>query len=108
VQLGIRQARYVGTTKTLFQLAMAAAVANLVLLANRTGDRVNALGSGLVAGSAGGASGLLALLGAFLCRPTAPNAASACRRAHGRQPAAPPMGPRHHQNGRLSAEPLAE
>ena len=41
VQLGIRQARYVGRTKTLFQLLMAAAVANLTLLANSaapTGD----------------------------------------------------------------------
>jgi transposase len=33
VQLGIRQARYVGRKKTLFQLLMAAAVANLTLLA---------------------------------------------------------------------------
>jgi hypothetical protein len=33
VQLGIRQARYVGRTKTLFQLLLAAAVANLTLLA---------------------------------------------------------------------------
>jgi len=33
VQLGIRQARYLGSTKTLFQLYMAAAVANLTLLA---------------------------------------------------------------------------
>src|SRR6266849_9739181 len=33
VQLGIRQARYVGRTKTLFQLCLAAAVANLTLLA---------------------------------------------------------------------------
>jgi len=33
VQLGLRQARYVGRTKTLFQLLMAAAVANLTLLA---------------------------------------------------------------------------
>jgi len=32
VQLGLRQARYVGRVKTLFQLAMAAAVANLVRL----------------------------------------------------------------------------
>jgi transposase len=41
VQLGIRQARYFGRTKTLFQLLMAAAVANLTLLANTgttTGD----------------------------------------------------------------------
>jgi transposase len=34
VQLGIRQARYLGRTKTLFQLLLAAAVANLTLLAN--------------------------------------------------------------------------
>ncbi len=33
VQLGIRQARYIGRTKTLFQLCIAAAVANLTLLA---------------------------------------------------------------------------
>jgi transposase len=33
VQLGIRQARYFGRTKTLFQLCVAAAVANLTLLA---------------------------------------------------------------------------
>ena len=33
VQLGIRQARYVGRTKTVFQLCLAAAVANLTLLA---------------------------------------------------------------------------
>jgi transposase len=33
VQLGIRQARYVGRAKTLFQLAIAATVANLTLLA---------------------------------------------------------------------------
>jgi hypothetical protein len=32
VQLGIRQARYIGRTKTLFQLCLAAAVANLTLL----------------------------------------------------------------------------
>jgi hypothetical protein len=32
VQLGIRQARYIGRTKTLFQVCLAAAVANLTLL----------------------------------------------------------------------------
>jgi hypothetical protein len=37
VQLGLRQARYVGRTKTLFQLLMAAAVANLTLLAQANG-----------------------------------------------------------------------
>ena len=37
VQLGVRQARYFGRTKTLFQLLMAAAVANLTLVAGRVG-----------------------------------------------------------------------
>jgi hypothetical protein len=38
VQLGIRQARYVGRTKTLFQLLLAATVANLTLPANAGPD----------------------------------------------------------------------
>ena len=37
VQLGVRQARYFGRTKTLLQLLMAAAVANLTLVAGRVG-----------------------------------------------------------------------
>ena len=37
MQLGVRQARYVGRTKTLFQLLMAATVANLTLVATRVG-----------------------------------------------------------------------
>ncbi len=37
VQLGIRQARYFGRTKTLFQVGLAAAVANLTLLAGTSG-----------------------------------------------------------------------
>jgi hypothetical protein len=41
VQLGIRQARYVGRTKALFQLLMAAAVANLTLLANAAGGETD-------------------------------------------------------------------
>jgi len=40
VQLGIRQARYVGTTKTGFQLFLAAAVANLTLIASRAGTEL--------------------------------------------------------------------
>jgi transposase len=36
VQLGMRQARYFGRRKTLFQLLMAATVANLTLIANKT------------------------------------------------------------------------
>jgi len=38
VQLGIRQARYFGRKKTLFQLLMAATVANLTLIATKTGQ----------------------------------------------------------------------
>ncbi len=37
MQLGVRQARYFGRTKTLFQLLLAATVANLTLVATRTG-----------------------------------------------------------------------
>jgi hypothetical protein len=44
VQLGIRQARYIGRTKTLFQVCLAAAVANLTLVAANSdaasGDQV--------------------------------------------------------------------
>jgi len=39
VQLGIRQARYFGRRKTLFQLLMAATVANLTLVANQREQR---------------------------------------------------------------------
>jgi hypothetical protein len=39
VQLGVRQARYVGRAKTLFQVRMAATVANLTLVAGRQGAR---------------------------------------------------------------------
>jgi hypothetical protein len=39
VQLGIRQARYFGRRKTLFQLLMAATVANLTLVANKKEQR---------------------------------------------------------------------
>jgi len=38
VQLGVRQARYFGHRKTLFQALMAAAVANLTLVASKTGE----------------------------------------------------------------------
>ena len=38
VQLGIRQARYFGRKKTLFQLLMAATVANVTLVATKTGQ----------------------------------------------------------------------
>jgi hypothetical protein len=37
MQLGMRQARYFGRTKTLFQLLLAATVANLTLVATKVG-----------------------------------------------------------------------
>ena len=59
VQLGLRQARYVGHPKVLFQLALAAAVANLTLLTHAATT---------AAAPAGGtaAGGLLGLLAALL------------------------------------------
>jgi hypothetical protein len=59
VQLGLRQARYVGRAKTLFQLALAAAVANLTLLAasERSRSPSTAADAALVA-----LTGLLAVL----------------------------------------------
>jgi transposase len=66
VQLGLRQARYLGTTKTRFQLLMAAAVANLSYLA-MTGQP-----SGLDSGAIGLLLGLLALLVVVLSRPLSP------------------------------------
>jgi transposase len=70
VQLGIRQARYVGRAKTLFQLLMAAAVANLTLLANAAGGEPDRAAP----------AGVLAALGVLLLaywsrsqRPEAPH-----------------------------------
>jgi hypothetical protein len=45
VQLGMRQARYFGRRKTLFQLLMAATVANLTLVAEKTGQMSSKGGS---------------------------------------------------------------
>ena len=45
VQLGMRQARYFGRRKTLFQLLMAATVANLTLVAEKTGQMSSEGGS---------------------------------------------------------------
>ena len=44
VQLGIRQARFFGRKKTLFQLLLAATVANLTLVANKTGEMASKKG----------------------------------------------------------------
>ena len=67
VQLGIRQARYIGRAKTKFQLYLAATVANLTLLAGRLGptgpDVSRVAGSAGDSTSAGfGDQGTLALL----------------------------------------------
>jgi hypothetical protein len=67
VQVGIRQARYVGTTKTRFQLLLAAAVANLTYLA------MTGLPSGLDSGAIGLLLGLLGLLLVVVCRPRSPH-----------------------------------
>jgi transposase len=63
VQLGLRQARYVGTAKTRFQLLMAAAVANLTYLAMT--DQPSSPDSGAI----GLLFGLLGLLVVVLSRP---------------------------------------
>jgi len=67
VQLGLRQARYVGTAKTRFQVLMAAAVANLTYLA-MTGQP-----SGLDSAAIGLLCGLLGLLLLIVSRPLSPH-----------------------------------
>jgi hypothetical protein len=47
MQLGIRQARYLGRKKTLFQLLMASTVANLTLVARKTGHLRSRRGRGI-------------------------------------------------------------
>ena len=59
IQLGLRQARYVGRAKTLFQVAMAAAVANLTLIMNRADADPS---SALLLAVLGGLVGLLVVL----------------------------------------------
>lgn len=53
VQLGIRQARYFGRRKTRFQVLMAATVANLMLVANKTGEMVTSFAEYLFQGAVG-------------------------------------------------------
>jgi hypothetical protein len=84
VQLGIRQARYVGHPKTLFQLAMAAAVANLTLLA--AADAASSAPATAVA-----ALGVLVALAALMPRPPAATGRGrpyAVEAARGRRPSA--------------------
>jgi Transposase DDE domain/Transposase domain (DUF772) len=64
VQLGIRQARYVGRAKTLFQLAMAAAVANLTLLAAADARQT------APAAAVAGLSVLILVLATLVARPS--------------------------------------
>ena len=61
VQLGIRQARYVGRTKTLFQVLMAAAVANLTLLARMSLAPSPAPATGEIVGVVAAVATLIAL-----------------------------------------------
>ena len=51
VQLGVRQARYLGRTKTLFQLLMASTVANLTLVAGKVG-KMGGIYAGITSGTA--------------------------------------------------------
>ncbi|MGE3178760.1 MAG: IS1182 family transposase, partial [Vicinamibacterales bacterium] len=67
VQLGIRQARFLGRTMTLFQLLLAAAVANLSLLASRATNDSDGM---LVTGAC---CALLTALLATRSRPDSPN-----------------------------------
>ena len=62
VQLGIRQARYIGRAKTKFQLSMAATVANLTLMAGKvreTGDKEGGQAAALAADHAPVSYGIL-------------------------------------------------
>lgn len=77
VQLGIRQARYVGRAKTLFQLLLAATVANLTLLAHVASVGTGA-GATLVVSIALRAAGLPFLIAC----PLAPVAPPTCAVRH--------------------------
>jgi hypothetical protein len=72
VQLGIRQARYVGRTKTLFQVLMAAAVANLTLLARMSLEQPTAPATGGMVGVVAAVATLVALGALHRAHPGAP------------------------------------
>ncbi len=86
VQRGVRQARYVGRTKTLFQLLLAATVANLTLLAGTELAGTLATGPLQVAASASAAL-LFAAWAALVAVQRATGVV--CARAHPRLGAAP-------------------
>ena len=87
VQLGIRPARYIGRTKTLFQLLMAAAVANLTLLANTA----TATGDSMIV--AGAVFALAMVLLACWSRPDHPEGPTPDRRWLVPRPASPTLQP---------------
>jgi len=86
MQLGVRQARYFGRTKTLFQLLMAATVANLTLVATKVG-LMHARGSKRAHLFARFISRLVAFMVAFIvsvssifrCNPPLPRAEAGSR-----------------------------
>jgi hypothetical protein len=80
VQLGLRQARYVGRTKTLFQLLMAAAVVNLTLLAQAHGAQLTHPTAGDAAALAGLLLTILLALWAARGAPARPLGATAAPR----------------------------
>jgi len=89
VQLGIRQARYAGRPKTLFQLLLAATVANLTLLANSGtagGPDATATTATTATTVAAALLSTLTMLAAAACAalaPTDPGDAGAPSRHHG-------------------------
>ena len=86
MQLGVRQARYFGRTKTLFQLLMAATVANLTLVATKVG-LMRARGRKMARLFARFISRLIAFMVAFIvsvssifrCNPPLPRAEAGSR-----------------------------
>jgi hypothetical protein len=88
VQLGVRQARYVGRAKTLFQLLLAATVANLTLLAS-SGTAGAAAGAAAAVSSA--LAGLLTALVLALGPPLAPDGAPPAATCRGRRLATLPV-----------------
>ena len=84
VQLGIRQARYVGRAKTLFQLAMTAAVANLTLVAASAITRLAPAAT--LAALARLLTGLVSARRASATPPPAQRSLRRCRRWWGHAP----------------------
>ena len=110
MQLGLRQARYVGRAKTLFQLAMAAAVANLTLLAYADAASATTADSAPAAAAALLVALSAAVFAAWsrLAPPDAtPDAARRPRRPPTSQPQTHARRPHVTAHGRFSAGLLA-